>query len=200
MTHFAQRSLYAVLVWLMLPAMAGCGWKAVPMTRGADLALEPDVGVAVGRFDAGPTVGTVDAPPQDPVVLQWIQEVSGGAARKFPLQDGELASDFYILLPAGRYRLTRGRADTGFPDGHSLRTSEWSDTGIEFDVVAGEVTCVGEVVGTRHRGLGSIIMAALTRGGASYSFETRETCPEIEARYEAFVSGVSTENANPGAD
>lgn len=188
------RSLACVLPLVACVIAAGCGWRLLPVTAETELGGADDLGILIGRFDAGPTVGTVDAPPQDPAVHQDIENVSGGGARELPLEPGQLASDFYVVVPAGRYRLTEGDCDTGFPDGHSLRTAEWFDTGVEFDVVAGEVNCVGEVVGTRHRGGGGLLMAVLTRGGASYSFEVRDTCAEIEQRFGDRFPAVSGES------
>jgi hypothetical protein len=175
-------ALTILTTWLL-----GCSWKVIPVTAETVLSEPSGLGIAIGRFDAGPTVGTVDAPPEDPVVVQYIRQVvdgwTEGPKRKLPLAEAELASDFHMVLPAGRYRLVEGSADTGYPDGHSLRTAEWTDTGLEFEVTAGQVGCVGEYVGTRGRGLGGLLLAVLTRGGASYSFESRDSCDVILERF-----------------
>lgn len=160
----------------------GCALHARSVPAGFDLAADVEVGVVIGRLVAEGVVRTGDEVKGEPSLAQEVTQLETGRSYRLPFAASGLAQDFDAVLPVGRYRLEDGRADSG-TRGAGLSVVGWWDTGLEFEVRAGAVSCIGElVVSSRQHLIGAI----LTRGrGASISWVVQDGCEGIASRFGA---------------
>jgi hypothetical protein len=114
--------------------IVGCAESAAQVRSDARKVPE-EHGVAIGRL------GFVT---QRPVSLERLEltavRVPGGEQFLIPFSPtAEGVGSFFVSLPKGQYRLTRWTAAAG--------NKEWGDddTGLAFEVVEGEVACLGAV-------------------------------------------------------
>jgi hypothetical protein len=162
--------------------LGGCSVHARSVPTGFELSAASNTGVAIGRLDAGAAVRNGVEPKGDPSLRQEVVHLETGRAYLLPFAGNGLAQDFEVVLPAGRYQLDDGRADSG-TRGTGLSVGSWWDTGVEFEVRAGGVTCVGKlVVSSRQHFLGAIL--SLGRG-ASISWVVQDECEGIISRFGA---------------
>lgn len=160
--------------------MAGCASRAPSVATGFDLGASATAGVAIGRLNAGGAVRPGDEIRGEPSLRQELIHVETGRSYMLPFAGTGLQQDFDVVLPAGRYRLDDGRADSG-TRGRGLSVFRWWEPGVEFDVQAGAVACVGELrVSTRQHLIGAI----LTGGrGAVVSWSVQDECEGISSRF-----------------
>jgi hypothetical protein len=159
----------AVLATLL--AGAACASKAPSVRR--DQRLGPGEGVVIGKLGFGSRQG-------DPLTGAELTVVDdSGRARVIDLdmqtvEDNGQSASFFVSLPPGRYQLTKTE----------LRFSEtwWQtdDTGLQIEVTAGKVVCVGAAY-IRARG---ILEGASEDGqsGLSTQFVVQDECGKLRDR------------------
>jgi hypothetical protein len=156
--------------------------------------VDGDQGVVIGRLDFSDAVRVGDGPRDAPAMAQQLTRVETGARYRIPLPEASLRQDFALVLPGGTYEFERGSADSGTQDDHSLRTAAWQGPVGSFEVVPGEVRCIGTLKAHRRGGFGSLLLAVITLGGASYTFSVEDDCSE---RIEAFRASAPQLDSGP---
>jgi hypothetical protein len=173
-------------------ASVGCAKKTTTIPPEYSFGAHPGEGVIIGHFsieNAGPVIGPLQ-------LKQTITDLDRDEEYQLALTDRGAKSPFFVSLPAGHYQFSGGETTL-----LGQTSSYWVTTGAKFEVIPGQVTCIGSVIFEKTGGIGAAVGNAImqqqlgTKSATPGKYTVHDFCDNIIGVF-AEKYGVLAEDIN----